>query len=267
MFDLTASRRNVLQMLAGGVAFTAEIAAAGADEKRIVKLIGQARGLDTISKRIDFISAALRGLPYRGDTLIGGPRKPEKFVVRDDAFDCVTYCETVLAAAIVRDAGEFDAALRAIRYYNGVVKWDQRNHYFFEWCQHNVENKTCRWLAINGAVELRKTVDTQKGLRKRKFVMRAIPQKVFLANKAMLQTGDIVGFVSQQPGLDYFHTGFVAFAKDGTLLLRHASESRHHVLDERMDRFVTNSRVRYVTLVRPLEPPADAVAAKKPEKS
>jgi N-acetylmuramoyl-L-alanine amidase-like len=256
MSDLTASRRDVLQILAGGAAFAAGLAPAAAGEKRIDKLIAEARGRDTISKRIDFISAALRGTRYRADTLIGGPRKPEKFVVRDDAFDCVTYCETVLAAAIARDAGEFDATLRAIRYHNGVVKWDQRNHYFFEWCQHNVENETCRWLVMDGAVELKKTVDTQKGLSKRKFVMHVIPRAVLLKNKAMLQTGDIVGFVSQQPGLDYFHTGFVAFAKDGALLLRHASESRHKVLDERMDRFVANSRVRYVTLLRPLEPKA-----------
>ncbi len=266
MSDLTASRREVLQILAGSAAFVAGIAPAGAEEKRIAKLIGEARGLDTISKRIDFISAALRGTRYRADTLIGGPRRTEKFVVRDDAFDCVTYCEAVLAAAFVGDAKEFDNVLREIRYYKGVVKWDQRNHYFFEWCQHNVENKTCRWLVLDGAVELKKTVDTQKGLSKRTFVMRVIPQKVFLAHKTQLQTGDIVGFVSQQLGLDYFHTGFVAFAKDGALLLRHASESRRRVLDERMDRFVADSRVRYVTLLRPLGPPADSVAAKKPEK-
>jgi N-acetylmuramoyl-L-alanine amidase-like len=267
MSALSASRRDVLQFLAGGAAAVAGIAPAAADEKRISRLIGEARSLDTVSKRIDLISAALRGTRYRADTLIGGPRKAEKFVVRDDAFDCVTYCETVLAAAVVRNAGEFDAMLRAIRYHNGVVKWDQRNHYFFEWCRHNVENKTCRWLVLDGAVEIKKTVDTQKGLSKRKFVMRVIPRSVFLAHKAALQTGDIVGFVSQQPGLDYFHTGFVAFAKDGALLLRHASESRHRVLDERMDRFAAQNHVRYVTVLRPLEPPADSVAVKKPEKT
>ena len=78
--------------------------------------------------------------------------------MRDDGFDCVTFCETVLAAAIAHDLGEFETALRAIRYHNGVVDWRERNHYFFEWGQHNVENKTCRWIAMDGAVELQKTV-------------------------------------------------------------------------------------------------------------
>ena len=263
MLDANASRRDLLRILAGCAASAAGARPAAAGERRIERLIGEARAFDTISKRIDFISAALRGTPYRGFTLIGGPHRAEKFVVRDDAFDCVTYCETVLAGASARDVGEFETVLREIRYRNGVVKWDQRNHYFFEWCERNVDNKFCQWIGMDGAVDLKKTVDSQKGLSKRRFAMRVIPRAVFLANKPMLQTGDIVGFVSRQPGLDYFHTGFVAFAPDGTLLLRHASESRHRVLDERMDRFVANSRVRYVTLLRPLEPAADAVAVKK----
>jgi len=233
-----------------------------AGEARIERLIAEAKTLSTIAQRIDFISGALRGTTYQGYTLIGGPRRPEKFVVRDDAFDCVTFCETVLAAARARDTAEFETALREIRYRNGIVNWFERNHYFFEWGQHNVANKTCRWIGMDGAVDLEKTVDSQKGLSKRRFAMHVIPSAVFLAHKAVLQSGDIVGFVSRRANLDYFHAGFVAFARDRTLLLRHASESRRRVLDERMDRFVAQNRVRYVTLLRP-EQPAAAVAVKK----
>ena len=42
--------------------------------------------------------------------------------MRDDAFDCVTFCETVLAAALSHDMGEFETRLREIRYHNGVVE-------------------------------------------------------------------------------------------------------------------------------------------------
>ena len=115
---------------------------------------------------------------------------------------------------------------------------------------------------MDGAVDMEKTVDSQKGLSKRRFAMHVIPSAVFLAHKAVLQSGDIVGFVSRRSNLDYFHAGFVAFARDRTLLLRHASESRRRVLDERMDRFLAAYRVRYVTLLRP-EQPAAAVAVKK----
>lgn len=245
------TRRQLLQILAGGVAFATAPSWAG--EARIARLIDETKELPTIAQRIDFISRALRGATYEGYTLIGGPRRPEKFVVRDDAFDCVTFCETVLAAANAHDLGEFEQVLRKIRYRNGVVTWRERNHYFFEWGQHNIENKTCRAIVMDGAVELIKTVDSQKGLAKRRFAMRVIPSAVFLAHKALLQNGDIVGFVTRRPNLDYFHVGFVAIGGGGELLLRHASQSRHRVLDESMERFLSVYRVRYVTLLRPEE--------------
>ena len=76
------------------------------------------------------------------------------------------------------------------------------------------------------------------------------------------EAGDIVGFVTRRPNLDYFHIGFIAFGADGELLLRHAAESRHRVLDERMERFVAHNRVRYVTLLRPEEPAAAVARAR-----
>ena len=63
--------------------------------------------------------------------------------------------------------------------------------------------------------------------------------------------------------MDYFHVGLVAFGDNGELLLRHASKSRRRVLDDGMERFVAHNRVRYVTLLRPEEPAAAAVAVKK----
>ena len=247
-------RRRALQLLAGAGALAVGEKPGLADQARIGRLIVEAQAHGDISQRIDFISRALLGTTYRGYTLIGGPRAPEKFVVRDDAFDCVTFCETVLAAAMSRDVGAFEPALRMIRYHDGVVSWRERNHYFFEWGQHNIENNTCRAIALDGAVEIDKTVYWHKALGKRRFAMRVIPRAVFLDNAALLRTGDIVGFVTQRPNLDYFHIGFVAFGDYGEFLLRHAAKSRDRVLDERMEKFVAFNRVRYVTLLRPQEP-------------
>ena len=248
---MTPSRRRFLHWLAGGAALAAQPAFAG--ETRIDKLIVEAKAHGDVSERIAFISRALLGSTYRGYTLIGGPKAPEKFVVRDDAFDCVTFCETVLAAAIAREPGDFDTVLRTIRYHDGVVAWHERNHYYFEWSQHNVENKVCRAIVMDGAVEIQKTVDSEKGLGRRHFVMQVIPREVFLDSRQLLKSGDLVGFVTQRPNLDYFHIGFVAFDDGGEFLLRHAARSRSRVVDDRMDRFVAANRVRYVTLLRPVE--------------
>jgi Protein of unknown function (DUF1460) len=244
-------RRNVLQLLAAAAALPASIAFAA--EMRIDKLILAAQGQGDMPQRIDFISRALLGTSYRGYTLIGGPKSPEKFVVRDDGFDCVTFCETVLAAAITRDPSGFDGVLRKVRYHDGVVNWYQRNHYFFEWGQHNIENKTCSAVSMDGAVEIEKTVYWHKALGRRSFAMQVIPCDVFMGGVALLRTGDIVGFVTQRPNLDYFHIGLVIFDDNGRFMLRHAARSRGRVLDERMERFAEQNRVRYVTLLRPQE--------------
>lgn len=256
--SLPSSRREILCLLGCAALSAAALRPAHAAETRLGRLIAQARSKGSISQRIEFISASLRGTRYLGYTLIGGPRRPEEFVVRDDGFDCVTFCETVLAAAIAERREEFDSVLRTIRYHNGVVSWRERNHYFFEWGRHNVENKICRPVDMSGSVEIEKNVYWHKALGRRHFSMNVIPRAVFLANKSLLVPGDIVGFITQRPNLDYFHVGFVAFGDGGKLLLRHASQSRRRVLDERMDQFVAVNRVRYVTLLRPTEPRAVA---------
>ena len=107
---------------------------------------------------------------------------------------------------------------------------------------------------MDGAIELDKTVYWHKALGRRRFAMHVIPRATFLANRAMLETGDIVGFVTHRPNLDYFHVGFIAFGPKGEFLLRHASQSHGRVLDEPMQYFVRVNHVRYVTLLRPLEP-------------
>jgi hypothetical protein len=251
---VSLSRRSVLLSLAGGATFAAGLRPANADKtKHIEALIGVARVYERISQRIAYISAELRGTRYLSSSLIGGPKRQERFVVRDDGFDCVTYCETVLAAARARDRDEFETALRNIRYHDGVVEWHERNHYFFEWGEHNVENGFCDYLHMDGEVEITKTVYWHRELGKRQFRMTVIPRKVFLSNKDKLVDGDIVGFVTRRQNLDYFHIGFVIFGDKGEFLLRHAARSKHKVLDERMDRFCAINRVSYVTLLRPRE--------------
>ena len=201
-----SSRRDVLRILAGGAVLAAGVTPSAAGEARIERLIAEARKFETISQRIDFISAALRGTRYRAYTLIGGPRRPEQFVLRDDAFDCVTFCETVLAAARARDLPEFETALREIRYRHGFVNWFERNHYFFEWCERNVENKTCRWIGMDGAVDIEQDRRFAEGPFQAAICDARHPAAPCSSpTRRKLETGDIVGFVSRRANLDYFH--------------------------------------------------------------
>jgi len=216
----------------------------------IERLIAEAAPRSRIADRIDFISRRLLGVRYRANTLIGGPKHAEQFVVRDDAFDCVTFCEVVLAAAIARDFAAFEDALRRIRYDHGRVQYDQRNHYFADWCKRNIANGICKPVAIEPAVAYDKTVWWHREFGRRQVSISGIDKMTLLGSAKRLTAGDIIGFTSRRADLDYFHTGLVAFDRGGELMLRHASQSRGRVIEEKMTAFVTVNPVKYVTLLR-----------------
>jgi hypothetical protein len=263
------TRRGAIRLLAaagllaaGGTRAFAAKAAAG-KTALIGRLIKEARALPHVSQRIEFISHALLGVRYQANTLIGGPKHPERFVVRDDAFDCVTFCEVVLAAAIARDLDEFETSLRRIRYDHGNVQYAQRNHYFAEWSRRNIENRICQPVPITPSVTIEKTVSWHRELSKRRVSITAIAKLTLLRNAALLEPGDIIGFISSRSNLDFFHTGLVAFGKNGVLLLRHASRGHGRVIEEPMARFVAVNPVKYVMLLRAAEPDEPATAEKK----
>ena len=220
-----------------------------ARESVILRLIKEAREQGTVAQRIDYISRALLGTRYQAHTLIGGPQRKEVFVTRDDAFDCVTYCEAVLAAAIATDFPTYSDTLRRIRYANGEVRWAERNHDFAQWSRRIVENGICRPVAINPITMVQKNLEGG-GLGKRRYSIAAVPSGAMLENQAALQAGDVIGFISRRAELDYFHTGFIAFNRRGSLVLRHASQSHGKVIDQDMRSFVATTGVKYVTLLR-----------------
>jgi hypothetical protein len=249
----TLTRRGFVGLLGGVPFLVGSRDAVAANGALISRLIDESRSHKHVSERIEFISRSLLGVRYQANTLIGGPTSPERFVVREDAFDCVTFCEVVLASAIAANLAEFETALRKIRYDHGKVQWDQRNHYFADWCQRNVDNKICGPVTIEPSVKIDKTVNWHRALGKRQVSINAVTKETLLGNAKLLAPGDIIGFTSRRSDLDFFHTGFIAFAKNGDLLLRHASQSRGRVIDEKMSAFVMGNMVKHVALVRPSE--------------
>jgi hypothetical protein len=241
-----------LRLLAGAPLLAAGVRS-DAREPVIPRLIKQAREYKNVSDRIDYISRALLGTRYQANTLVGGPDQKEQLVLRDDAFDCVTYCEAVLAGAIAKDYSQYQHLLRRIRYAQGEVRWAERNHDFAQWSRCVVDNKICRPVGIAPVTTIEKTL-TGDGLGKRRYTISAVPTPALMTNPKTLQAGDVIGFVSRRSELDFFHTGFIAFNRRDALMLRHASRSRGRVVDDDMASFVAATGVQYVTLLRAQEP-------------
>ena len=269
MMKQLITRRDAIRLLAGGALLAAggnrgfAAKAAASKTALIGRLIREARGLPHVSQRIDFISRALLGVRYQANTLIGGPKHPERFVVRDDAFDCVTFCEVVLAAAIARNLDEFetDAAADPLRPWQCAIRATQSLFCRMGSSQHRKSHLPA---GCDGAFgDDRENRELAPRARQApRFDHRC--RQVDAAEECHAGSAGRHHRVHFRPlNLDFFHTGLVAFGKKGILLLRHASRSRGRVIEEPMARFVSVNPVKYVMLLRAAEPDAPATAANK----
>ena len=221
------NRRNVLRLVAGlpllglaGPAFAARPAL-------IERLMTQAQPLPRVSERIDFISGKLVGIRYQANTLVGSPRRAREIrrprrrvrlrhLLRGGAGRCHR-----ARLGRVRDRCCAASATSTAR-----CSTTQRNHYFADWCQRNIENGICRPVAIEPSVTYDKTLDLAPGVPPRRgFRSLAVSkidddgQREAARRRAILSASRPGG-----AGLDYYHTGFVAFGRNGELLLRNASQ-------------------------------------------
>ena len=92
------------------------------------------------NKRLEYFSAAFLGQPYKIDAL--GEGKEGEFdqdpLYRVDAFDCMTYVSTVLALVNAHNLPEFQQMIKKINYQDGVVSYQNRNHFTnIDWNANN----------------------------------------------------------------------------------------------------------------------------------
>jgi hypothetical protein len=172
------------------------------------------------------------GTPYAANTLIGSANRAEQLVCRVDSLDCMTFLEACIAAS---SGGEFCDSLRDWRYRDGVIDWHSRLHFFSDWGVYHpeLENITARL----PRAEAHDKVLNQKadgsdwlpGLAIRKRALHRAP-----ASEALLKSlrhGDLVGFWSEQPGLDVSHTGMIVI-EEGVVKVLHASARKGQVILE-----------------------------------
>lgn len=192
----------------------------------------------SLPERLDRISSRLLGSPYAAGPLVGSPTVPERLVTRTDAFDCVTFVETVFALALSEEPSDFPRVLQALRYSGGRLDWSQRHHYTSQWIAHNRKRGRVRLfgqdLRVRGKA---RDLDVVAGLPPVRWVPRYCP--VGRAGRLEWRAGDLVAFVSTRADLDVFHVGLVIPGEAPTL--RHASRSRGRVLDQPLASFLAEN--------------------------
>lgn len=85
----------------------------------------------SLPERITQVSQEFLDKPYLLGPLGEGKNgKYDQFpLYRTDAFDCLTYVETVMALSLASNAASFNQCLQAIRYHQGNISFIARNHF------------------------------------------------------------------------------------------------------------------------------------------
>jgi hypothetical protein len=224
----------------------------GFDGERAKSLLARARDYRPVAERVEVFSELLLGYPYQSNSLLGSLETPEVFTSSFEAFDCVTYVETVLALALSPGPDDFANWLRRIRYEEGRVEWARRNHYMTSWMRNNVRLGAV-WPVAAEALATRKEriLDAVPGLPPKKTRFWCIPKSRIRRFGARLRTGDLIFFVSTRKDLDVFHCG-VLVKEDDRLRMRHAARSRQSVVEQDLAEFLKENSMSGLMAVRPV---------------
>ncbi|MEI6610793.1 MAG: N-acetylmuramoyl-L-alanine amidase-like domain-containing protein, partial [Deltaproteobacteria bacterium] len=201
------------------------------------------------------IGSFFLGAAYREATLEAQGK--EKLIAILSGFDCTTFVETVLALAGCAIRGKitsagFRKALKLIRYRQGIITgYSSRLHYFTDWLRDCEKKKILKDISrqLDARAQRKKinymtthrasypALQNDREFQKMLLVEKNLSRKVFsvigkdkvMRQKAQIQNGDIIGFPTNQEGLDVAHVGF-AIWQGKNLHLLHASSKESGVV-------------------------------------
>jgi hypothetical protein len=205
------------------------------------------------ARRIDILSRDFLGRPYEPSPLTGSADRAEVFTASLDGFDCVTYIETILALARALDVDDFVHWLRRIRYEEGSIRWERRNHYMTNWIRHNIRQGIISPIPMPGVptISRQRVLSAVPGLAAQPVRVSCVPKwATKRAVEPHLQSGDLIFFVSTRKNLDVFHAGIIS--RDGQkVLMRHASRGHRMVVEQQLSEFLTANRMAGIIVERP----------------
>jgi hypothetical protein len=224
----------------------------GLSRRRVQQLLSEAKHERCAGSRIDVLSRRFLGHSYKPNPLIGSADTAEVFTASLDGFDCVTYLETILALARASNVDDFTEWLRKIRYEQGRIQWERRNHYMTLWLRNNLRNGIVRPVPMPAVPVLsrERVLNVVPGLTAQRTRVKCLPKAAVPRLAAYLQSGDLIFFVSTRKHLDVFHAGIIV--RDGkSMLMRHASRSQGGVVEQELSEFLKANRMAGVIVVRP----------------
>lgn len=204
------------------------------------------------------------GVPYVGGTL--DRAEEEKLVINTSELDCTTFVEIVTALTRCmsgngkRDFSDFCRQLQHVRYINGEIAYEKRQHYFTVWISDNagegivtdiqnnppftkVQHVSVNWMTThqqsykmlkNNTKRLQGIKALEEQISGKSY--RYIPKEQIVDSRLFRNTihdGDILVMITNKKGLDTTHIGIASWHQDGLHMLN-ASSIHKKVIDEPM---------------------------------
>lgn len=225
------------------------------DSATILRILSNApKESKTYEQIVIWIARQFLGIPYVAHTL--DRTDDEQMVINLHELDCTTYVEVVAALSRCvfqqkKDIASFINELRNLRYRNGVVSYETRNHYFQWWVEANTKNGVADEVFVqDNALYSSQTInnyymsehsDSYDMLRNHPERVESIKQQEAEHNgikvryisasqikntqqmRQLIHDGDIIGLVTTKKGLDASHLGIAVWHKDGLHFLNASS--------------------------------------------
>jgi hypothetical protein len=185
---------------------------------------------------IEAVSSRHMGAPYAIDPLGEGRGIDPDPLSRDDAFDCMTFVETVLARTLGID-------LQSIRYKDGRVDFMARNHFVsLDWIENNsgiIEAadtglpQRVKKTVIDKAKWMKATRGIEADFAPAEASIAYIPSEEILKNEGKIAISEpmLAFFIADDGGMNVSHAGFLLPTGNGKIVLRHASQWYGRVMD------------------------------------
>ncbi|MCX8033907.1 MAG: DUF1460 domain-containing protein [Thermodesulfovibrio sp.] len=204
---------------------------------KVNKIFNEISGLKDKEKIVK-ISEFFINIPYNKGSISEIAEKEESLTIDFEGVDCMTFLEYVEALRLSYDYESFVNNLKWVRYYNGVIKFENRRHFFSDWDSiptlKNITSKIGEGAYKTTLKELNKRDNQKKwieGLPIRLKKIAYIPQKSIANIIDKIDSVLYCGFYTLKEGLDVTHVGIIIKEKS-SIIIRHASSIKGKVVDE-----------------------------------
>lgn len=204
------------------------------------------------------ISEFFLNTPYTKGSISKIAEEEQKLTVDLEGVDCMTFLEYLEALRLSKDQETFIDNLRGIRYFNGIVSFQNRRHFFSDWDTIPTLENVTKEIGEQCCRTILKELNRING---KENLIEGLPIKVkrivYIPTNEISRILDKItsvyycGFFTSKQGLDVKHVGLLMRDKKD-ITLRHASSTKGKVVDESFTKYALKKEG--IILFKPIFP-------------